>query len=62
MFFPLLAEINIITTCVESVTQIKPQVDRYLMESGNYIILLAEGRLVNLGCATGHSSFVSKYS
>merc|ERR1712137_568406 len=42
----------------KSVTSIKPQVDRYLMNNGRYIILLAEGRLVNLGCATGHSSFV----
>ncbi|KAI5808949.1 Adenosylhomocysteinase [Peziza echinospora] len=46
----------------KSVTQIKPQVDRYLMKSGNHIILLAEGRLVNLGCATGHSSFVMSCS
>ncbi|RPB24036.1 adenosylhomocysteinase [Terfezia boudieri ATCC MYA-4762] len=46
----------------KSVTQIKPQVDRFLMESGNHIILLAEGRLVNLGCATGHSSFVMSCS
>lgn len=41
---------------------IKPGVDRYLMESGSHIILLAEGRLVNLGCATGHSSFVMSCS
>ena len=41
---------------------IKPQVDRYLMNSGRHIILLAEGRLVNLGCATGHSSFVMSCS
>lgn len=45
-----------------SVTNIKPQVDRYLMPSGQHIILLAEGRLVNLGCATGHSSFVMSCS
>jgi len=37
---------------------IKPQVDRFQVASGNHIILLAEGRLVNLGCATGHPSFV----
>jgi adenosylhomocysteinase len=42
----------------KSVQNIKPQVDRFLMKSGRHIILLAEGRLVNLGCATGHSSFV----
>ncbi|KAJ1334233.1 adenosylhomocysteinase [Microdochium nivale] len=45
-----------------SVQNIKPQVDRYLMPSGRHIILLAEGRLVNLGCATGHSSFVMSCS
>ncbi|KAJ8108764.1 hypothetical protein OPT61_g7946 [Boeremia exigua] len=45
-----------------SVTSIKPQVDRYLMKNGRHIILLAEGRLVNLGCATGHSSFVMSCS
>ncbi len=41
---------------------IKPQVDRYTMANGNSIILLAEGRLVNLGCATGHPSFVMSNS
>ncbi|KAF2862648.1 adenosylhomocysteinase [Piedraia hortae CBS 480.64] len=41
---------------------IKPQVDRFTMASGRHIILLAEGRLVNLGCATGHSSFVMSCS
>tara|TARA_R110002003_G_scaffold28_16_gene1662 strand:+ start:19181 stop:19819 length:639 start_codon:yes stop_codon:yes gene_type:complete len=46
----------------KSVSNIKPQVDRYLMPSGRHIILLAEGRLVNLGCATGHSSFVMSCS
>ncbi|KAL2872089.1 adenosylhomocysteinase [Aspergillus lucknowensis] len=46
----------------KSVQSIKPQVDRYLMPSGRHIILLAEGRLVNLGCATGHSSFVMSCS
>ncbi|KAF8475730.1 adenosylhomocysteinase [Kalaharituber pfeilii] len=45
-----------------SVTQIKPQVDRFLLKNGRHIILLAEGRLVNLGCATGHSSFVMSCS
>eukprot|EP00660_Eupelagonema_oceanica_P004041 gene4041-666_t len=42
--------------------EIKPQVDRYTMASGRHIILLAEGRLVNLGCATGHPSFVMSNS
>ncbi|CDO54601.1 hypothetical protein DV451_001204 [Geotrichum candidum] len=46
----------------KSVVNIKPQVDRYLLENGRHIILLAEGRLVNLGCATGHSSFVMSCS
>merc|ERR1712070_1206965 len=41
---------------------IKPQVDRFTMPNGRHIILLAEGRLVNLGCATGHSSFVMSCS
>lgn len=41
---------------------IKPQVDRYKLSNGNHIILLAEGRLVNLGCATGHPSFVMSNS
>lgn len=44
------------------VQNIKPQVDRYQLKSGSNIILLAEGRLVNLGCATGHSSFVMSCS
>jgi adenosylhomocysteinase len=43
-------------------TNIKPQVDRITMPKGNSIILLAEGRLVNLGCATGHPSFVMSNS
>ena len=46
----------------KSVTNIKPQVDRYLMKNGRHVILLAEGRLVNLGCGTGHSSFVMSCS
>jgi len=41
---------------------IKPQVDRYLLPNGRHIILLAEGRLVNLGCAMGHPSFVMSNS
>ncbi|GME80920.1 unnamed protein product [[Candida] boidinii] len=46
----------------KDVVNIKPQVDRYLLENGRHIILLADGRLVNLGCATGHSSFVMSCS
>jgi adenosylhomocysteinase len=41
---------------------IKPQVDRYTFQDGRAIFLLAEGRLVNLGCATGHPSFVMSNS
>lgn len=41
---------------------IKPQVDHIILPSGNRLILLAEGRLVNLGCATGHPSFVMSAS
>jgi len=41
---------------------IKPQVDKYIFPNGNAIFLLAEGRLVNLGCATGHPSFVMSNS
>jgi adenosylhomocysteinase len=41
---------------------IKPQVDKYLYKDGHAIFLLAEGRLVNLGCATGHPSFVMSNS
>ncbi|MBN1131014.1 MAG: adenosylhomocysteinase [Chitinispirillaceae bacterium] len=41
---------------------IKPQVDKYIFPDGHAIFLLAEGRLVNLGCATGHPSFVMSSS
>ena len=43
-------------------TNIKPQVDMYTIEEGRSIFILAEGRLVNLGCATGHPSFVMSNS
>jgi adenosylhomocysteinase len=43
-------------------TNIKPQVDKYTFPNGNSIFMLAEGRLVNLGCATGHPSFVMSNS
>jgi len=46
--------------CVK--TTIKPQVDKWVLPSGRSIIVLAEGRLVNLGCATGHPSFVMSNS
>jgi adenosylhomocysteinase len=41
---------------------IKPQVDKYTFPDGHQIFMLAEGRLVNLGCATGHPSFVMSNS
>jgi adenosylhomocysteinase len=43
-------------------TNIKPQVDKYTFPDGRSVFLLAEGRLVNLGCATGHPSFVMSNS
>eukprot|EP00494_Astrolonche_serrata_P030662 UN30930 len=43
-------------------TQIKPQTDRWVFEDGHGVIVLAEGRLMNLGCATGHPSFVMSCS
>ncbi len=43
-------------------TTVKPQVDSWALESGRSILVLAEGRLVNLGCATGHPSFVMSNS
>ena len=46
--------------CVKE--EIKPQVDKWTLKSGRSIIVLAEGRLVNLGCATGHPSFVMSAS
>ena len=45
-----------------SKVNIKPQVDKWTLKSGSSIIVLAEGRLVNLGCATGHPSFVMSNS
>merc|ERR1712088_594709 len=47
--------------CAEKDT-VKPQVDRYTLSNGRHIILLASGRLVNLGCGTGHPSFVMSNS
>jgi len=46
----------------KSKDEIKPQVDRYTLKNGRHIILLAAGRLVNLGCAMGHPSFVMSNS
>jgi len=44
------------------IVEVKPQVDQHKLKNGNRIILLAKGRLVNLGCATGHPSFVMSNS
>merc|ERR1711970_722102 len=41
---------------------IKPQTDRWIFEDGHGVLVLAEGRLMNLGCATGHPSFVMSCS
>jgi adenosylhomocysteinase len=43
-------------------TEIKPQVHRWRFQDGHGIVVLAEGRLMNLGCATGHPSFVMSNS
>ena len=55
-FYPLITDPEI-----KRVT-IKPQIDRFEFPDGHSIIMLAEGRLINLGCATGHPSFVMSFS
>jgi adenosylhomocysteinase len=56
-------DMHYLETCAGcSKDTIKPQVDKWTLESGRSIIVLAEGRLVNLGCATGHPSFVMSNS
>jgi len=56
-------EMNYLEETAECVKEnIKPQVDKWTLKSGRSIIVLAEGRLVNLGCATGHPSFVMSNS
>jgi len=56
------SEINVASIEGYAWDEIKPQVDHVTMPSGNRIILLAKGRLVNLGCATGHPSYVMSSS
>jgi adenosylhomocysteinase len=56
------AEIDVASLRQHQWENIKPQVDRIIFPDGKSIILLAEGRLVNLGCATGHASFVMSTS
>jgi adenosylhomocysteinase len=55
-------EIEVIETRSYDWENIKPQVDHIIFPDGKRIIMLAEGRLVNLGCATGHPSFVMSNS
>jgi len=55
-------QVDRLNACGAKKTNIKPQVDMYTFPTGNSIFLLAEGRLVNLGCATGHPSFVMSNS
>jgi adenosylhomocysteinase len=55
-------EIDVASLKQYSWDNIKPQVDHIVLPNGNRIILLAEGRLVNLGCGTGHPSFVMSNS
>jgi adenosylhomocysteinase len=56
------SEIDVASTRQYTWDNIKPQVDHIIFPDGKRIILLAEGRLVNLGCATGHPSFVMSNS
>lgn len=56
------SEIDIASLRQYAWNNIKPQVDQVKLPNGKHIIVLAEGRLVNLGCATGHSSFVMSTS
>jgi adenosylhomocysteinase len=56
------SEINIASLADCQWTEIKPQVDKVKLSNGTEIIILAKGRLVNLGCATGHPSFVMSMS
>jgi adenosylhomocysteinase len=60
--FDVEIDVKWLNTNAASKENIKPQVDRYLLKNGRHIIVLAEGRLVNLGCAMGHPSFVMSSS
>jgi adenosylhomocysteinase len=60
--FDIEVDVAWLKTNAKGVVNVKPQVDRYEMPNGRHVILLAEGRLVNLGCATGHPSFVMSCS
>ena len=52
--------LELVTGCKRQ--NIKPQCDRFIFPDGHGVIVLAEGRLLNLGCATGHPSFVMSCS
>ncbi|GBB90485.1 hypothetical protein RclHR1_17470003 [Rhizophagus clarus] len=60
--FDVEIDVNWLKQNAVSHVNIRPQVDRYTLKNGRRIIILAEGRLVNLGCATGHPSFVMSNS
>jgi adenosylhomocysteinase len=60
--FDLEIDVKWLNTNATKKVNIKPQVDRYSLANGNHIILLAQGRLVNLGCASGHPSFIMSSS
>lgn len=60
--FDIEIDVDWIKKNAKECVNIKPQVDRFTMANGRHVILLAEGRLVNLGCATGHPSFVMSCS
>uniref|UniRef100_A0A915Q4Y3 Adenosylhomocysteinase n=1 Tax=Setaria digitata TaxID=48799 RepID=A0A915Q4Y3_9BILA len=60
--FDVEIDVNWLNLNAVSRDTIKPQVDRYLLKNARHIIVLAEGRLCNLGCATGHPSFVMSTS
>jgi adenosylhomocysteinase len=60
--FDLEIDVKWLNTNATKKVNIKPQVDRYTLANGRHVILLAQGRLVNLGCASGHPSFVMSSS
>lgn len=60
--FDLEIDVKWLNTNATKKINIKPQVDRYALANGRHVILLAQGRLVNLGCASGHPSFVMSSS
>lgn len=60
--FDIEIDVAALRALATSVVQIKPQVERFLLPNQRHLILLAAGRLVNLGCATGHPSFVMSNS